>query len=472
MNSSRKTDHIKNDNVISAISNKACQGLTCKLDEILVKLNAIPLVDGKITQGTKVSSINVYDKNGVVVGSVDYVFKYTNSASRKEAKAGIAETIQTNIPSKITTTKRDVEKALDATADKNFGSGDKLTGIALTYENKKIGSIDYTFVNDNDLRYKPSKKRKEVIEYIVKTVNEKYPKKYETTYEKVDEILPEQSNGKDKGDQQTKLDIPLYKIEEKYEKVDAGGLLDKVYLVVKTEAPLGYKHKVKIYEKESLLEEAGTALPISNSKVCSVFNTDYASTKVTSLGQGEAIAEVTLRPDNEILLQDWRKKFKPAEAQAEIVDKLYLKVDDKDEFLKGGEFELRGASCFCGRDFTVDEVKSIVKELRKSESISSTTLFSDSRSPLQEPDRTYERFTEELNRSFSKYDINTCLRKAHFLAQAYHETDRFRTTIEYSSGTKYNPGQHPDAETYGNTTIGDGPKYRGRGLMQLTWKNN
>lgn len=142
-----------------------------------------------------------------------------------------------------------------------------------------------------------------------------------------------------------------------------------------------------------------------------------------------------------------------------------------DEALVSG-WKYEKPTCFCNRDFTIDELKNIVEKLRKSESISSTDLFSDNRSPLQVTDRTYERFTEELNRAFKRYRIDTCLRKSHFIAQAYHETDRFRTTIEYSSGEQYDPGKHPDAERNKNTIIGDGPKYRGRGLMQLTWKIN
>ena len=203
-------------------------------------------------QGKTVSSINIYDKNSAVVGKVDYIFQYSNSALSEEEKVSIAKTIQRKILPKITTTKKDVEKALDATADKDFKSGDKLTGIALTYENKKIGSIDYTFVNDNDLSYKPSQARKETIEYIVKTVNAKYPKRYETTYEKVDEILPEQSNGKEKGEQRTKLDVPLYKLEEKYEKITSAGLQEKVWIVLKTEAPPGYKHTGSVKNSVSI----------------------------------------------------------------------------------------------------------------------------------------------------------------------------------------------------------------------------
>lgn len=82
------------------------------------------------------------------------------------------------------------------------------------------------------------------------------------------------------------------------------------------------------------------------------------------------------------------------------------------------------------------------------------------------------RFVELLNDALRRYEIVECYQKAHFLAQCFHESAGFQTTIEFASGTRYNPGVHPDAIANGNTEPGDGPKYRGRGLIQLTWKNN
>lgn len=69
------------------------------------------------------------------------------------------------------------------------------------------------------------------------------------------------------------------------------------------------------------------------------------------------------------------------------------------------------------------------------------------------------------------YYINNCFRKAHFLAQVSVETDKFRTLEEYASGNHYNPGEHRAAIDNGNTQMGDGPKYKGRGCIHLTWKN-
>jgi predicted chitinase len=81
-------------------------------------------------------------------------------------------------------------------------------------------------------------------------------------------------------------------------------------------------------------------------------------------------------------------------------------------------------------------------------------------------------FLDNMFEMWEKHNINNCRRKAHYLGQAWLETDNFNTLVEYVDGTQYNPGRHPKAKENGNTLIGDGPKYRGRGCMQLTWKNN
>ena len=63
--------------------------------------------------------------------------------------------------------------------------------------------------------------------------------------------------------------------------------------------------------------------------------------------------------------------------------------------------------------------------------------------------------------------INTPLRMAHFLAQLGHESGDFRYTEEIADGRAYE-----GRKDLGNTQAGDGPRFKGRGLIQLTGRTN
>lgn len=110
-----------------------------------------------------------------------------------------------------------------------------------------------------------------------------------------------------------------------------------------------------------------------------------------------------------------------------------------------------------------------------------------------------QHFIDLLNNRLEEYEINTCLRISHFMAQVTHESMGLLTTMELASGWDYDISTHlsdynlykSDPDKYKtdkkvkrgynrylecikmeNTEVGDGPKFKGKGLLQLTWKKN
>lgn len=84
-------------------------------------------------------------------------------------------------------------------------------------------------------------------------------------------------------------------------------------------------------------------------------------------------------------------------------------------------------------------------------------------------------FASALNLAMERYQINTPLRMAAFVAQVGHESGQFRYVRELGGDqylSKYDTGTL--AKRLGNTpeADGDGQKYRGRGLIQITGHDN
>lgn len=81
-------------------------------------------------------------------------------------------------------------------------------------------------------------------------------------------------------------------------------------------------------------------------------------------------------------------------------------------------------------------------------------------------------FLAPLNAAMQEFNITTPKRQAAFLAQIAHESGSLRYVRELASGEDYDTGRL--AQRLGNTpeADGDGQRYRGRGLVQITGHDN
>jgi putative chitinase len=76
-------------------------------------------------------------------------------------------------------------------------------------------------------------------------------------------------------------------------------------------------------------------------------------------------------------------------------------------------------------------------------------------------------FFSPLVAAMGEFDINTQARQAAFLAQVGHESGQLRYVRELASGAAYE-----GRKDLGNTQPGDGIRFKGRGLIQITGRTN
>ena len=108
------------------------------------------------------------------------------------------------------------------------------------------------------------------------------------------------------------------------------------------------------------------------------------------------------------------------------------------------------------------------------------------------------KWLDPLNATFNKYEINTPKRQAAFIGQCQHESNNFKNleeNLHYSASALMRvwPSRFPDTDTaekyennpekiankvyggradLGNSQDGDGWRFHGRGIIQLTGRSN
>lgn len=257
-----------------------------------------------------------------------------------------------------------------------------------------------------------------------------------------------------------------------FTKIDRGTIAQKLYIVVESKGLVDKNVKVSLCSaSKKVLTEVDSAIKLLygteelSEKELKVDNyqddADISIKNKTNL-KNKTIFEITLNPEKEEDKKDWFDKLSESDDKEACI---YIKVEVKDAdkiryngkgnnsqcFLYEEPFVLK--QCYCKRDLTANEIKKIIVDLRKNTYSKKLPiydyghqdkLFAASNLLEDSQKGSYKEFAKAFNYVCTKYEINTCIRKIHFLAQSYVETEYMSRLRERADGKEY------DLETWEN----------------------
>lgn len=248
------------------------------------------------------------------------------------------------------------------------------------------------------------------------------------------------------------------KTEITLSEIDTGIYSNKYYIVVETKNfpdkdSENIKITISLHSKNGILSTKDAAIELTYVDADAttkelLFNNFYKDDNIHNKDsfKNKAVYEITLSPTDETKRKTWIDKLSEGGQEA-----LYIKVevsgvngilyqgkelkDNKDcnKFLFDNPVNIY--RCYCNRDITAKEIKYITSRLGFSNIFTNSPL-------LVEADKNdkYNAFAEALNFIAKYYEINSCIRKIHFLAQACHET-KLTTMKEIANGKHYDIGE-------------------------------
>lgn len=180
----------------------------------------------------------------------------------------------------------------------------------------------------------------------------------------------------------------------------------------------------------------------------------------------KAVIEIEFKPADDTVKKDWAKKINDSiekvayfhltvqsdgDKQVEYMSDTDSKTapsTNKGVYLNQKDHWFKIKTCFCNRELQKEDLVLM--------GISSTKA---------------DEFLDGVNQTIKNYEINSCLRIAHFISQVRHESIDFSATKEGWQPTTTQLG-YEGRKDLGNTETGDGKKFMGRGLIQITGRTN